>query len=388
MAARPNIVHIICHDLGRHLRCYGRPDVASPNLDRLAAEGVRFANCFTPSPPCSPARGCMMTGRYAHSNGQIGLTHRGFPLPDGEQTIVDYLNDAGYVTAHIGFQHERQERSQNRYQRYGPDDGDCEAAARAAGDFLADSRGTDAPFYLNVGFNEVHLPFTREVYAPDDPVSVSVPAWLPDNVGVREELGRFNGAIRWMDEAVGTIMNAVHGAGRDHDTVVLFTTDHGMAFPRAKGMLYDAGIGVALIARLPERVGRNGYAVGELISTIDIAPTLVELAGAPIPQAVQGQSFLGLLAGGSYEPNKRVFAEKNYHDCYDPIRAVRTAGYKYIRNFETRRKIILSSDLKVSSASAEMWPWANEPRDAEELYDLRADPAEMRNLAASPGWRT
>ena len=101
-ARRSSIVHIICHDLGRHLRCYGRPDVESPNLDRLAAEGVRFANCFSASTPCSPARGSLMTGRYAHSNGQIGLTHRGFPLPHEEQTLVDHLNSAGYLTAHIG----------------------------------------------------------------------------------------------------------------------------------------------------------------------------------------------------------------------------------------------------------------------------------------------
>lgn len=327
-----------------------------------------------------------MTGRYAHSNGQIGLTHRGFPLPEEERTIIDYLNAAGYLTAHIGFQHERHDRTQNRYQLYGPDGGPCEEGAKAAADFLAShDRNGRAPFYLNVGFQEVHLPFMRDVYTPDDPASVSVPGWLPDNPAVRQELARFNGAIRWMDQSVGVVMDALRRTSLDDDTLVMFTTDHGMAFPRAKGMLYDPGIGVALIMRLPTGMGGSGLVVDDLISTVDVAPTLLELAGAPAPSAIQGRSFLGLLTGGSYAPNECIFAEKNYHDCYDPIRGVRTSSYKYLRNLENRPQIILASDMKRSSAAEEMWPWASEPRAAEELYDLEADPDELHNLAESPG---
>ena len=387
--SQPNILHIICHDLGRHLHCYGRPDVSSPHLDQLAAEGIRFGNCFSASPPCSPARGCIMTGRYAHSNGQIGLAHRGFELPEREQTIADCLNAAGYLTANIGLQHERVDPVKNRYQTDDHESNHCEVAAQKAAAFLAERRGTPAPpFYLNVGFSEVHLPFTRPEYIADHPDRVSIPPWLPDNQGVREELARFNGAIRFMDEAVGLILRALDRAGLDQSTLVMFTTDHGMAFPRAKGMLYDPGIGTALVMRLPRGEGGRGLVRPHLLSSVDIAPTLLEAAGIPPPERIQGRSFLGLLTGDDYEPRDRVFAEKNYHDCYDPIRGIRTDRYKYLRNFETRPKIILASDMKRSSASDVMWPWAKEARDAEELYDLHADPGEMRNLAGRPEWET
>ncbi len=357
----------------------------SPNLDRLAAEGVRFANCYSASTPCSPARGCLMTGRYAHCNGQIGLTHRGFPLPDEEKTIVDHLNAAGYLTAHIGLQHERHDPLANRYQVNDQETTHCEAVAQKAATFLrgrAEEGG--APFYLNAGFFEVHLPFERPEYRPDDPAAVLVPGWLPDSPRVREELARFNGAIRFMDEAVGVILDALRETGLERDTLVMFTTDHGMAFPRAKGTLYDPGIGVALILRPPPGLDRAGLVVDDLVSHIDIAPTFLDAAGVPIPNSIQGRSFWGLLADGDYEPRECVFAEKNFHDCYDPVRCVRTQHYKYLRSFETRPKVIISTDIRRSPASDEMWPWAAEPREAEELYDLRADPLEMKNIAAGP----
>lgn len=385
MPERPSILHIICHDLGQHLQCYGRPDVSSPNLGRLAAEGVRFARCYTASPPCSPARGCLMTGLYAHSNGQVGLTHRGFPLPEDEKTIVDHLNAAAYLTANIGFQHERVDPRRNRYQVDDHESDHCEVVAAKAAAFLDARKGSpEVPFYLNAGFSEVHLPFTRPEYAAEEPGSVAVPPWLPDNQGVREELARFNGAIRFMDQAVGVILAALDRSGLDRTTLVLFTTDHGMAFPRAKGMLYDPGIGTALIMRMPRGEGRRGLAISHLISSIDIAPTLLAATGTPPPDRIQGRSFLGLLTAADYAPRDCVFAEKNYHDCYDPIRCIRTDRYKYIRNFETRPKIILASDMKRSSASHQMWPWAPQARDAEELYDLGSDPCEMTNLASRP----
>jgi len=389
MASRLNILHIICHDLGQHLRCYGRPEVASPNLDRLAAEGVRFVSCFTASPPCSPARGCIMTGRYAHSNRQVGLAHRGFELPEEEQTVVDYFNAAGYLTANIGTQHERRDPIKNRYQFDDHESNHCEVVARKTVAFLGErARDPVVAFYLNVGFHEVHLPFTRPEYVPDDPDLVSVPPWLPDNRAVREELARFNGAIRFMDQSVGDILEAVDRTALSENTLVMFTTDHGMAFPRAKGMLYDPGIGTALIMRMPAGEGRSGLAATELISSIDIAPTLLAAAGIEPSGRVQGVSFLGLLTGESGGSRDCVFSEKNYHDYYDPIRCVRTSRYKYLRTFECRRRIAVARDMKRSSASAEMWPWANESRPTEELYDLTADPYEMDNLAGSPGLAT
>lgn len=382
---RLNILQIICHDLGRHLRCYGRSDVPSPNLDRLAATGVRFENCFTASPPCSPARACLMTGRYAHCNGQVGLAHRGFELPDDELTIVDHLNAAGYLTANIGLQHERVDPLKNRYQVDDHESVHCEMVADKVASFLADrGREKRLAFYLNAGFFEVHLPFSRDEYGADDPAAVTVPGWVPDNPGVREELARFNGAIGFMDEAVRMILDALRDCRLEQHTLVMFTTDHGTAFPRAKGMLYDPGIGVALIMRAPGSRAPSGTEIHELISSVDIAPTLLEAAGCPVPETMQGRSFFGLLTGAPYQPRDAVFAEKNYHDCYDPIRGVRTKRYKYLRNFEPRPKVVLATDMQRSSASDEVWPWANELRPPEEIYDLEADPHEMKNVADKP----
>ncbi len=381
----PNILHIIVHDLGRHLGCYRRTDVPSPNLDRLAANGIRFENCFTASPPCSPARACLMTGRYAHSNAEIGLVNLGFDLPEEERTIVDYLNDAGYLTANIGLQHERSNPLANRYQHDDHQSGACEVVATKAADFLKrQAKPREQPFYLNVGFFEVHLPFGRPEYVPGDPARVTVPKWLPDNSGVREELARFHGAISSMDAAVGVILDSLSEAGLDEETLVIFTTDHGMAFPRAKGTLYDPGIGVALIIRMPSETGPTGAVVDDLISSIDVAPTLLDATGSPLPETIQGRSFLPLLTGESHQTADCIFSEKNYHDCYDPIRCVRTARHKYIRNFEPRPKIILAADIKRSSSSREMWPWADQPREPEEIYDLQADPWEMTNLIGDP----
>jgi len=381
-----NILHIIVHDLGAHLNCYGRQDVSSPNLDRLAGKGIRFARCFTASPPCSPARGCLMTGRYAHANGLIGLTHRGFDLPDGERTIVDHLNDAGYLTAHIGFQHERSDPLANRYQYNDQESIWCqEVTPRAVSyiDRLATRR--EAPFYLNIGFQETHLPFDRPEYRPADPGDVVVPPWLPDNTWVRDELARFHGSIRCMDECVGSILETLASSGLDETTFVMFTTDHGMAFPRAKATLYDPGIETALIMRMPAGDGPAGVVAPELISSVDIAPTLLEIAGAPVPGAVQGRSFRGLLTGDSYEPRECVFSEKNYQDIYDPTRCVRTGRFKYIRSWTPQPRITISKDMIwESGVTRGMMPWAAEPRPAEELYDLSADAYETTNLAESP----
>lgn len=386
MPDRLNILQIVPHDLGKHLHCYGRPDVSSPNLDRLAAEGLRFDRCFTASAPCSPGRACIQSGRYAHSNGQIGLTHRGFDLPEKELTITDHLNQAGYLTANIGFQHERKDPTRNRYQHLDLESQWCEVVAEKVAEFLAaQARRGDRPFYLNAAFREVHLPFDREVYFGIDPAEADVPPWLPDNQWVRQELALIAGSARWMDQAVGVMLDALARTGLDRNTLVLFVTDHGIAFPRAKAMLYDPGIETALIMRLPEAFGRSGVICEELISNVDIAPTLLDLVGAPTPDAIQGRSFRGLLAGEPYAPREEIFSEKNYQDIYDPIRCVRTARHKYVRNYEKRTRVTISMDqIWESTATLEMWPWASEWRPEEELYDLQSDPYEMTNLAERP----
>lgn len=380
---RPNILYIIAHDLGRHLRCYGQRTVESPALDALAAEGVIFTNHFAAATPCSPSRGCIMTGRYAHTNGLVGLVNHGWDMPAEERTIVDELNDAGTHTVHFGLQHERRDHEANRY-------ADCrggsaladEVAARVC-DFLRTEAKSLQPFYLNAGTFEVHLPFDREVYQPADPADVDVPRFLLDNPDVRTELARFHGSIKHLDAAVGEILRTLDETGLAENTAVIFTTDHGMAFPRAKSTLFDAGIGTALIIRAPGATLRGPCEA--LLSNIDLAPTLLDMLGREIPSRMQGRSFWPLLTDRdeAHLPRTEVFSEKNYHNRYDPTRCVRTERYKYIRSFAPALAIPLPRDIAESIAARELLPGARAPRAPEELYDLVDDPHERRNLVRS-----
>lgn len=384
MPMRKNILQFICHDLGRELRCYGNESIKSPRLDALAEEGVLFSNHFCASTPCSPSRGCIMTGRYAHCNQLIGLVNRGWDTPEGEETIVDYLNGAGYETWHFGFQHERKDPAKNRYghEHGGP------AAVELAGakliEWLESPDARKGPWYANIGTAEVHLPFDREKYTFADTADVNVPPFLPDNPDVRLELARFHGAVRYMDDWVGRILDALDRSGLAEKTLFIFTTDHGAAFPRAKSTLYDPGIGTALIMRFPAEAAVGPGSRDELLSNIDLVPTLLEIIGAPIPDEVQGRSFWPLLTGAEYEPRKEVFSEKSFHDVYDPMRSIRTRRFKYIRSFEEVKNLPLPTDIARSIASNELRPDAHDPRPPEELYDLQQDPAEERNLAEDP----
>ncbi len=373
-----NIVHFICHDLGQELACYGNATIPSPTLDAFAAEGVRFTNYFAASTPCSPSRGCIMTGKYAHCNGLIGLVNRGWNMPESETTIVDCLNAAGYQTAHFGLQHERKDPAHNHYAHNWRASLDAKRVAEQVASHLAVA---PRPFYINAGTFEVHLSFDQPHYTFDDPGAVELPHYLPDTPEVRLERARIHGAIRYMDEAFGTILDAIEAAGRRDDTIVVFTTDHGAAFPRAKSTLFDPGIVTALLMRFPE--GSTGVH-DELLSNIDLMPTLLEAVGLEVPESVQGQSFYGLLSGVSYTPRYVIFSEKNFHDHYDPVRAVRTDRYKYIRSFTDQPKIPLPKDIQASIASKTLRPDANEPRPREELYDLAIDPHEETNRMDDP----
>ncbi|MCP4642796.1 MAG: sulfatase [bacterium] len=373
-----NILHFICHDLGRQLASYGNPTIPSPTLDAFAAEAVRFTNYFGASTPCSPSRGCIMTGKYAHTNGLIGLVNRGWDLPESEPTIVDALNGAGYETALIGFQHERKNPDHNHYGYQWGESIDAKAVAGHVAEYLETVEG---PFYVNAGTFEVHLSFDQPHYVFDDPDAVQLPGYLVDAPENRLERARFHGAIRYMDEAFATILEAVDRTGHRDDTIVVFTTDHGEAFPRAKSTLYDAGIGTALIMRFPE--GQTSVQ-DALLSNIDLMPTLLEAVGVEIPDGVQGRSFMGLMTGDGYAPRDCVFSEKNFHDHYDPVRAVRTDRYKYIRSFTDQPKILMPADIKASICTKALPQDAADPRGREELYDLRTDPGETNNRIDDP----
>jgi len=404
---RPNILYMVCHDLGRTLGCYGKP-VTSPNLDRFANQGALFTTAFCSSPACSPSRGCAMTGQTAHTNGLMGLVNRGWSMPESTRTIVDYLNDAGYLTAHFGLQHEQHSAAANRYQVEGyrqRSDLYAENAVDQAIEFLEVHKNTSRPFYLNVGTLEVHCSQWQgkldngerlSVYGTEALDRVYVPRVFPDVPQVRREMAKFQGAIRFLDGQFGRLMAAVDGAGLADNTIVVFTTDHGMAGMRAKMTLYDLGVENALMIRLPGRIAA-GQRIDDLVANIDLMPTLLEAAGAEIPPQVQGRSFWGRITGGSaVDSRSEIFTERNYHggviSHYDPMRAVRTDRYHYIRNFgDDPREYWLPQDVPYMNEDYAdwwdyLWPQPALPRSREELFDVVADPDEFTNLADDPGY--
>jgi N-sulfoglucosamine sulfohydrolase len=402
---RPNIVYFVCHDLGKHLGCYDAM-VASPNLDAFAAGGVRFANAFCSSPACSPSRACAMTGKYAHVSGAMGLAHMGWSLAPEQKSVVDYLNESGYETVHTGHMHERHP-GMNRYQLDLVEhwrDWDTAAAVDRAIAYLEDRPASGAPFYLNVGTMEVHASVwdkKLDVYGgpvPDD--EVYVPHYLPDSPALRAKLARFQAAIRYMDTHFQRLVDAVDRLGLRDDTFVVFTTDHGISAPRAKGTLYDRGVEISLMVRLPGGE-RAGGVCHELIPNIDVAPTVLEIAGIETPADMNGRSFLPWLRGEPYEPHEMIFTERNFHgehpyrgaeefiDLYDPTRAVRTRAFHYIRWFDPglKKRPWLYHEVAPGDDRGD-WdsfgPEPTEPRNEEELYHVPHDPGEVRDVAWRP----
>ena len=330
-----------------------------------------------------------MTGRYSHSNSLIGLVNHGWDMPEQEKTIIDYLNKVDYQTWHFGLQHERKDKIKNRYQHEFIGPAGAEECVPKLIEFLESPDAKNKPWYVNTGIGEVHYRWDREKYTPLDPEKIKVPSYLPDNPDVRLELARFYGAIKFLDEWIGRIIETLDKTGLNKNTLFIFTTDHGSAIPRAKSMLYDPGMKTTLIMQFPESMGINKNKYDQLINNIDLTPTLLDMIGQPIPENIQGKSFWPLLGEGSYSGQEEIFAEKNFHDGYDPIRCIRTKKYKYIRNFDYKnvKKIALPGDMKASIASNTLRPDAKEQRAPEELYDLDKDPGEENNLADDPAYK-
>ncbi len=383
---RPNIIYIIVHDIGQHIGCYGA-GVATPNMDRLAADGVRFNNYFCTAAQCSPSRASIMTGRYPHQNGEMGLAHIGWEFHFGEKTLPMYMNEAGYETHLFGHQHEHSDASKLGYQHlHSPEKNQAKVVGAELIEFLRRHAANpgDKPLHISAGFGEPHRPYHREGYPQDDPDTVQVQPWLPDRPGIREDTAGLNGLIWVVDEVVGEVRTALQETGLEDNTLFIFTTDHGTAMPRAKGTCYDPGIATALIMHRPGAIaGGNQYE--ELLINCDFMPTLLEMVGGPEPQDIAGRSFYPLLTGGQYRPHDHIFTEMTWHDRYNPMRSVRTAKYKYVRNFGDRPLVFMPLDIWNGKAGQEMaWEYYTPRRPEHQLYDLEKDPLEMNDVAGSP----
>ena len=384
---RDNVLIVHWHDLGRYLGAYGHADVDSPRLDRLAAEGILFTRAHATAPLCSPSRGSLFTGRYPQSNGLVGLAHHGWEYRAGVRTLPQILSKSGWHSVLFGMQHETSYPGRLGFDEFDVSNSYCEYVVdKVEGWLRADS--AKQPFLLTAGFFETHRPYPRDRYQPADSASVEVPDSLPDTPEVRQDLADFYGSITTADAAVGQILDTLAETGLDASTWVVFLTDHGPAFPRAKSTLYEAGTGIAMLIRPPADRGAAPRIYDELFSGVDLVPTLLGLLGLDIPADIEGVSHAHmLLAPDNHADPVRdhVYTMKTYHDSFDPIRAIRTKEYSYIENYVPRPLLDLPWDIEESPSGVAVAPFVTAARPERELYDLRVDPTETANLLTGAG---
>jgi N-sulfoglucosamine sulfohydrolase len=383
----PNILYLNSHDTGRYVQAYGH-SVPTPNIQWLADQGVLFRNAFCAAPSCSGSRAALLTGNYCHQNGMMGLAHRGFRLFEPRHHLVRTLSDAGYHTEMIGEQHVSASPETLGYDVI-HDISDTTVNSVAPAAIQALSNGIEQPFFMSVGFFETH----RSFFAPSsvrDRVYSLPPPFLPDTPEIRSDVAAYKASARSLDQGVGAVLNTLHETGLDRNTLVICTTDHGLAFPTAKASLLDRGIGVMLIMRGPGMP--PGSAHDELVSQLDIYPTICEVAGIEPPPWLEGRSVVGLVAGaeaGGREPSIRseIFSELTYHAAYEPQRAIRTERFKYVRRFDDYPFPVLANcDDSPSKDAYLARGWATRPVARERLHDLFFNPGEGRNSIDDPAY--
>jgi arylsulfatase A-like enzyme len=396
--ARPNILWLIAEDLSPDLGCYGNRAVQTPNLDRLAREGMRFTNAFVTGPVCSASRSAIATGMYQTTIGAHNhRSHRddGYRLPQGIEPFTRYLQRAGYHTSNVI-------NAAPGVRGTGKTDFNFVTEDIFDGKDWAERR-KGQPFYAQVNFSETHRPFRRCPERPVDPARVEVPPCYPDHPWVRKDWAMYLETLQNLDTKVGKVLARLEQEGLAEDTIVFFFGDHGRPMPRDKQFLYDGGIRIPLLIRIPEKYRPAGYQPGSvsdaLVSAIDITATTLRLAGVEPPAHMEGRPFFG----PGVQPREFIIAARDRCDeTVDRIRCVRTRRFKYIRNFFPERpytqqnvyKDVNYVTLAVMRQLQEAGKLSGPPaaflaprRPPEELYDLAADPHETRNLADDPKYR-
>ena len=379
---RPNILYIHSHDTGRYVQPYGHA-IPTPTIQKLAEGGILFRQAFCATPTCSGARASLLTGQCPHNNGMLGLAHLGFRIKDYRRHILHTLRAAGYYCAFSGVQHiiPRDQIDKIGYDRVLAASNHADWGAAG---FLR-SQPTQ-PFFLSVGFPETHRvkDAFNHIATMDFGRYCLPPAPLPDCPQTRRDMADFKVAALRLDQKIATVLAALEESGLADNTLVLCTTDHGIPFPRMKCNLTDHGMGVMLIL-----AGPGGFTGGKvfdaMVSHIDIFPTICELLGIDRPGWLEGRSFLPIVNGRATDINEEVYGEVTYHSAYEPMRAVRTKRWKYIRRFDERTTpVVCNCDDSISKDLLLENGWREQPVEKEQLYDLIFDPHECHNLAESP----
>jgi uncharacterized sulfatase len=393
----PNIVWIVGEDMGPELGCYGDANAISPNMDRLAREGARFTRCFTHAPVCAPSRSGLITGRYPTS---IGTHHMRSTLLKPPPLFTDYLRKAGYVIAWP------------TRTAHGKTDFNFELPPRAFD--VTDDWTQNLPRQPFFGFFNILTSHESQIRAPAarlaknlarlkpserrDPAKMNLPAYYPDTPEVRRDLANYYDLVTAVDYRVGDVLAALEKAGIADNTVVFLTGDHGRGLPRSKRWVYNQGTHVPLLVRWPGHI-KPGSVREDLACFLDFAPTALALAGVDVPAEMQGQVILGPRTAPE---RKYVFAARDRMDeTYDRIRSVRDKRYQYVRNFHPElpyaQRIAYGEEMPTMQvwrrlhAEGRLNPVQDlffaPTKPKEELYDVEADPDEVRNLADDPRYR-
>ena len=414
-ADRPNLVMIIADDMNwDDCGVYGHPSIRTPNIDRLAGEGLLFRHAYLTTNSCSPSRSSILTGKYPHNTGAEQLH---WPLPADSQTFARELKRSGYYTASAGKWHLGDEVRDHFDKIYEastagfvlPSGKDGEPpkmiAAQPSGcedwERAIDERPREKPFFLWLAALDPHREYTEGALDPPHTLDdVIVPPHLPDTPEVREDLRLYYDEIGRLDQYVGKVLAKLRQQAVDGDTMILFISDNGRPFPRDKTTLYDGGIRTPWIVRWPAHV-RPGQTSDALVSAVDIAPTFLELAGVDASGGSwEGTSFRKVLSDPNTETREYAFAEDHWHDFEDHARAVTDGQFKLIRNDYVDLPSTPSADAGRGLSWQKMLQLEKEgkltfaqrmclmnPRPKWQLFDLRRDPGELRNRIADPAYQ-
>ncbi len=388
-AKRPNILWLTCEDTGPQLGCYGDSYAQTPNLDRLAATGLRYRHCWSSAPVCAPARTAIISGVYPPSTGSEHMRSL-VAMPPWMKMYPQFLREQGYYCTN---------NSKEDYNLAKPPGVWDESSPKAHWK----NRRPGQPFFAIFNFTVSHESQirVRPHTLRHDPAKVRLPAYHPDTPEVRHDWAQYYDKVTEMDAQAGKRLREIEEAGLAEDTIVFFYGDHGSGMPRHKRWPYNSGLHVPLIVRFPDKyrhLAPKDYAPGgttdRLVSFVDLAPTLLSLVGLKPPQWMQGRAFLGEY---TTEPHRYLFGFRGRMDeRYDLIRSVRNERYVYVRNymphliygqhvgymFETPTTQVwkrLYEAGKLAPPQTYFW----EPKPEEELYDLQSDPEEVHNLVDS-----
>ncbi len=387
-AAPPNFLWISCEDTSPDLGCYGDAYATTPNLDRLAAQGCRYTRAYATFPVCAPSRASIITGVHpgtlgAHQMRTGAKNYEAVPPPE-VKCFTEYLRAAGYYCSN---------QTKTDYQFNSP----FTAWDAMKGDWRNPDRRPGQPFFCVINLGATHESQCWDISdVKHDPAKAPLPPFYPDTPAVRKGLARYYDQVEKMDRQAGEILNRLEADGLASNTVVFFWGDHGRGLPRYKRWPYETGLRVPLIVRWPGQVAA-GSVNEDLSSLIDLAPTLLSLAGLKPPAYLHGRALLG--EGKGPEP-RYIFGGRNRMDLSsdDFIRTCRDRRFRYIRNFAPEVPYAQEIPYMERSPILQDWRrlngegkladaqrlWFTHPKPAEELYDTEADPFEIHNLAGKP----